>query len=367
MEETGKRRLVVALAFVVGLVYFFICATPLPRELGMEPVWSRKIEVASGELPAMPGYAGKGAGTVHSFRLGPVFGYFDEGGKDIVSAAAPFNVAVSDDAYIVYDREPASLAMKAPDGRVAARLSEPGYPFFGGGRTFVMHPGQTSVAEIGKDGRAIWSRDFSSIVTAFDAKPDLALFGLMDGRLVGVAPDGSVLLDFAPGGSRIEGIYGCAVSPDGLMAAAICGLDKQRLVVLEKRSAAYRVAWHRWLESDFRRPVSISFTADGAHLLYESPSGLGIYGTGSRTETSVSSRALSGIGLSSPARGILLAVEGSGPQKNLLCASAGGKRLFSLPFAGEASFASISADAVFLGASSADGSARLLRLDFKEE
>jgi len=367
MEETGKRRIVIAFAFFVGLVYFFVCAPPLPRELGIEPVWSRKIEVASGELPAMPGYAENGAGAVHSFRLGATFGYFDEGGKAIVSANVPFNVAVSDDAYMVYDREPAALTMKTPDGRVSARISEPGYPFFGGGRTFVMHPGQTSVAEIGKDGRAVWSRDFTSIVTAFDARPGLALFGLMDGRLVGIAPDGAVLLDFAPGGSRIEGVYGCAVSPDGSMAAAICGLDKQRLVVLEKRSAAYRVAWHRWLESDFRRPVSMAFTEDGAHLLYESPSGLGIYATGSRTETSVSSRALSGIGLSSPGRGILLAVEGSGPEKNLLCASAGGKRLFSLPFSGEASFASIAADAVFLGASSADGSARLLRLDFKEE
>lgn len=367
MEDTGKRRIVIAIAFVVGLAYFFVCATPLPRELGIEPVWSRKIEAAPGDLPAMPGYAEKGAGAVHSFRLGSTFGYFDEAGKDIVAANVPFSVAVSDDAYILYDREPASLVVKTPDGRVAARVSEPGYPFFGGGRTFVMHRGQTSVAEIGKDGRVIWSRDFPSIITAFDARPDLALFGLMDGRLVGIAPDGSVLLDFAPGGSRIEGIYGCAVSPDGRMAAAICGLDKQRLVVLEKRSAAYRVAWHRWLESDFRRPVSIAFTEDGAHLLYESPSGLGIYGTGARTETSVPSKVLSGIGLSSPTRGILLAVEGSSQEKSLLCASAGGKRLFSLPFSGEASFVSIAADAVFLGASSADGSARLLRLDFKEE
>lgn len=367
MEETGKRRLVIALAFFVGLVYFFVCAAPLPRELGMEPVWSRKIRAAAGELPAMAGHSGEGPASVHSFRLGTTFGYYDENGGSITVATVPFNVALSDDEYIVYDREPAVLALRTPDGRVSAKIAEPGYPFFGGGRLFVMHPGQTSVAEIGKDGRAIWSRDFSSIVTAFDARPGMALFGLMDGRLVGVAPDGTVLLDFAPGGSRIEAIYGCAVSPDSLTAAAICGLDKQRLVVLEKRSAAYRVSWHRWLESDFRRPVSMAFTDDGEHLVYESPKGLGIYGRGSRAEISVSTKALSNIGLASPSRGILLAVEGAGPERNLLCASVGGKRLFSLPFSGEASFASLSADAVFLGVAAADGTSRLMRLDFKEE
>ena len=45
----------------------------------------------------------------------------------------------------------------------------------------------------------------------------------MDGRIVGIGASGKVLLDFAPGGSHIPGVYGVAVSPDGLLVAAITG------------------------------------------------------------------------------------------------------------------------------------------------
>lgn len=358
-----------AFAAFAGLAYFFVCAVPLPRELGLKPVWSKELPKAAAELPRLPAFA-PGAlpeGSVHSFRLASSFGYFDESGGSIAVASIPFNAAVSDSGYIVYEREPASLSLKRPDSTEKARIQVAGYPFFGGGRLFVVHPGQASVSEIGPDGKEGWSHDFSAIITAFDASPSLALFGLMDGRLVGLDPSGKVMLDFAPGGSRIEGIYGCAVSPDGLMAAAICGLDRQRLVVMERRSAAYRVTWHRYLASDFRRPVSIAFTPDGRWLLYETPSGLGVYDKAGRSEAAIGAQALGPLGLHSAKRNMLLAIEGTRSDKNLLCAAPGGQRLFSLPFKGESAQATLSGDAVFLGIAAPDGAGRLIRLDFKEE
>jgi hypothetical protein len=354
-----------ALVALAGLVYFFVCAEPLPRELCLAPTWSKAVPPAAAELQAMPVSA---SSHLHSFRLTSSFGYYDDAGSTIAAATVPFGAAVSDRGYVVYDRNPAAaLALKSPDGSMLSRIVVPGYPFFGGGRLFVMHPGQAAVSEIGSDGAGIWTRSFSSIVTAFDASPTMALFGLMDGTLVGLDRSGKEVLDFAPGGSRIEGIYGCAVSPDGLMAAAICGLDRQRLVVLEKRSAAYRVTWHRYLDSDFRRPVAMAFTSDGRYLAFERDPGLGVYDRGSRIESFVGSRALSGIGLYSPERDILLAIEGGDADKALLCASPRGQRLFSLPFSGNEATAALSGDAIYLCVSAADGGARLVRIDFKEE
>ena len=111
----------------------------------------------------------------------------------------------------------------------------------------------------------------------------------------------------------------------------------------------------------------MSFTDDGKSLLYEAPAGLGIYDRESGKEAIVATKALSGLGLSASSRGILMAIEGSGSAKSLLCAAPDGNRLFSLPFSGESSFASISGDAVFLGIASSDGTSRLVRMDFKEE
>jgi hypothetical protein len=374
MEENAKKRFAIILVASLGLVYFFVCAKPLPKELVLEPAWAKPIPQAQ----AVPATAASGAAVsgaaapvssvpLHSYRLADSFGYFSEKGDLISANALSFGAAVSDSAYIAYDRDPPFLSLRSPDGRESAKITDPGYPFFGGGRLFVVHPGQSSVSEIGKDGRTLWSHDFGSIVTAFDASPALALFGLLDGSLVGIAPDGVERLSFAPGGSRIPGIYGCAVSPDGLMVAAIAGLDQQRLVILERRSTAYRVTYHRYLKSDFRRPVSMAFTRDGRYLVYEEEVALGIYNRGSRSETSVPAQALTGIGLFSPSQSILLGVEGSEDSKRLVCISPAGKLLYSLPFSGSDASIDLSGEAIFLCVGGPDGHKNLLRLDFKEE
>lgn len=394
MEDSGKRRLAAAAVAFAGLVYFFVCARPLPKALVLEPRWARTFDAApaAGAAKAAPAAPGANAAAPAApaadaapssasprdggfdadsgwipYRIAGSYGYFDEEGKVALQAASPFGVALAKGAYVAYDRLPESLLLRSASGKELARVAEAGYPFFAAGRLFVMRPGQSSVAEIGPGGKALWSRDFPSIVTAFDASPGLALFGLMDGSLVGVGPDGAELLSFAPGGSRVAGVYGCAVSPDGLMAAAVTGLDRQRLVVLERRSSAFRVTYHRWLDSDFRRPVSMAFTEDGRYLAYEIPSGLGVYDREKRAESKIAAAALSGVGLSSPERGLILALEGGGAARGVLVASPSGRRLFTAPFAAAESFLARRGDALFLGMADGSGSASILRMDFKEE
>ena len=77
--------------------------------------------------------------------------------------------------------------------------------------------------------------------------------------------------------------------------------------------------------------------------------------------------ALSGVGLSSPERGLLLALEGGGASRGLLVASPSGRRLFTAPFAAAESFLARRGDALFLGMADGSGSASILRMDFKEE
>jgi hypothetical protein len=369
MEENGKRRLTCAIIAAVGLVYFFVCARPLPKELVLEPTWSRAIPPDAAAQKAAPWKEGR---DLQSFRFRDSFGYFDKAGEAILALPQPFGAAVSDSAYILYDRLPESFSIKAPGGKELAKFSDTGYPFFGGDRLFMVHPGQSSVSELSSEGKRLWTHDFPSIITVFDSSPGLALFGLMDGSLVGLDKAGNEVLDFSPGGSRIAGIYGCAVSPDGELVAAISGFDRQRLVVLEKRSSAYRVTWHRYLAEGFRRPVSMAFTRDGKYLVFEQAGSLGIYDRAGRREESLVARNPSSLGLYSPARGILLALESSvlsdgSPERKLLCASPEGKRLFSLPFVADDASLGFSDDAVFLGMEAGDGSRSLARLDFKEE
>jgi hypothetical protein len=352
MEEIGKRRIAAVGVAVAGLVYFFACAFPLQKELLLVPVWSRSISsapAASASVSPMP------------FRLGDRFGYFTADGSILFAQAVDYGVALAPDAFATYDRLSEGFVVKSPAGADIARVSALGYPFFAAGRRFLIGPDQATVSELAKNGSTSWTYQFPSIVTAFDASPSLAVFGLMDGSIVGLGGGGSAVLNFAPGGSRIAGVYGVAASPDGLLVAAITGADRQRLVVLEKRSAAYRVTYHRYLASDYRRPVSIAFSGDGRRLFYESPSGVGVYDRASRSETVVSLPDVSRLGQTMMGGNLMVFLSGRSDDRRLVCTALPDRRVVDLSFKAKLAFAQTEGDSLFLGLD--DG---IVRMDLKE-
>jgi len=356
MEEIGKRRLSAAGVVVAGLAYFLICSFPLQKELLLVPVWSRNISSA----PSVPA-SGPAPIAPIPFRIGDRFGYFTTGGSILFASAVSYGVALAPDGYATYDRLSEAFEIKSPSGADIARVSGVGYPFFAAGRRFLIGPDQATVSELSQGGAIAWTYQFPSVVTAFGSSPSLAAFGLMDGSIVALDRSGSAALDFAPGGSRVAGVYGVAVSPDGLMVAAITGADKQRLVVLEKRSTAYRVTYHRYIASDYRRPVSIAFTDDGRRLAYESPSGVGIYDRSSRSETVVSVPADSGLGQTTRDGDLLVLLSRNGDDQRLVCTSLPDRRIVDLSFKAKLAFVQARGDSLFLGLD--DG---IVRMDLKE-
>jgi hypothetical protein len=359
MEEIGRRRLAAAGVAVAGLAYFLACAFPLQKELILVPAWSRSL--SSAPTASSPAPAKGGPRAAIPFRLGDRFGYFTADGAVLFAEAVSYGVALAPDAFATYDRLSEGFAIKSPAGTELARVSSPGYPFFAAGRRFLIGPDQATVSELAKGGAVAWTFQFPSIVTAFDASPSLAVFGLMDGSIVGLDGKGAVALDFAPGGSRIVGVYGVASSPDGLLVAAITGADRQRLVILEKRSSAYRVTYHRYLSSDYRRPVSMAFTGDGRRLAYESPAGVGIYDRSSRSETVVSVPAFQGLGQTARGGELMVFLSGRGDDKRLLCTAAPDRRLADLSFKAKLAFALAKGDSLYLGLDD-----RIVRMDLEE-
>jgi hypothetical protein len=184
----------------------------------------------------------------------------------------------------------------------------------------------------------------------------------MDGSLVGLDRSGAALLDFAPGGSRIQCVYGVAVSPDARFVAAVTGLDKQRLVLLERRSSAYRVTYHRYLNSSYRRPLAMDFVAGGKYLLYETPGGAGMYDLAAGTESSAVSDSLLAMGSASIDGDIIVLLAGSGEEKRLVGIAPPDRRVFDLGYRSEDAFVRIEGRSMYLGV---EGD--LIRLDLEEK
>jgi hypothetical protein len=368
MEEIGKRRLAAALVVVALLAYFLVCAFPLHKELVLMPVWTKSISVASVAQTANTSARQKGVSEekasgekVIPFRLGNRYGYFSPDGNIIFSAVADYGVALAPDAYATYDRLSEGFTIKSPYGAELARVAATGYPFFAAGRRFVIGPDQMTVSELSEPGAIKWSYQLASVATAFNASPSLVVFGLIDGTIVGLDSAGKAVLDFAPGGSRIAGVYGVAVSPDGLLVAAVTGADKQRLVILEKRSAAYRVAYHRYLSSDYRRPVYITFTSDGSRLAYESSSGIAVYDRDTKRETIISVPATAYLGQTIRRGQLMVVLSGSGDAKRLICTALPDRRVLDVPVKASLAFVEAKNDSLFLGTDDS-----LVRMDFEE-
>jgi len=114
-------------------------------------------------------------------------------------------------------------------------------------------------------------------LSAFSSGEAIVVGGTVDGWLEGVSPDGGRVFSFAPGGSRLPVILGLDVSRSGDWVAAVSGIDRQRLVVLGRGGADYRVASHRYLESDYREPVRVIVMDDDRHVLYRRPDGIGVW------------------------------------------------------------------------------------------
>jgi hypothetical protein len=357
MEETGKKRFAAAGIVAAGIAYFLVCAYPLPKELVLVPLWTRSLSQA----PSAPAARKAQTEAPIPFRLGESYGYFTQDGSLLFAAPQGYGVALAADAFAPYDRLSEGFAIESPEGRTLAKVSAVGYPFFASGRRFVLAPDQAGVSELGPGGSVAWTYRFSSPATSFDASPAVAAFGLVDGSIVGLDRSGQAVLDFAPGGSRIAGVYGVAVSPDGLLVAAVTGLDRQRLVVMEKRSTAYRVAYHRYLSSDYRRAIFIGFTADGRLLEFESPSGVGVYDRATRSESVIPVPTAFKLGLAARDGRLLVLLSGEGETRRLVCAELPDRRVLDVEIQAKQAFVEARGDSLFLGVDD-----DLVRMDLKE-
>ena len=162
------------------------------------------------------------------------------------------------------------LSLMEPDGRLISRIQDSGYPIVRNGQLFLYRNDSGILSKINpQNGRYLWSMEYISAITVLDGIPGKTLVGLLDGRVELIDDSGKVLLKYRPGGSRVEAVYGGALSGDGSKIALISGLDPQRFVLLEERKNGYRPVAHHDTDTDFRRLVSIDFIRHDGQVLYE--------------------------------------------------------------------------------------------------
>ena len=298
------------------IIYIFAAAVPLGVDLYLKPIWVRAImpDTAQAELEGMGSEAedanpqaaaeqfiGK---TPKVFLTESRFGYFTADGELLRSSPVTQRISASSAAWTKYGSDAAKTPIYRPDGSLITVIEEPGFVYIDEGRFYLFEPGGSAVKQYGTDGKPRWRYLHTAPITAFHSTESGVIIGFSDGKLVALDSTGNVLFDFYPGGSDYQVILGAAISGGGQLAACVCGIDRQRVLLIRIDGNKYKIIHHRKLEGNLRRQVFVDFDIKGKNAVFECAEGIGFIDC---------DRLLSGI---MPQRGTVIS-GGQNPYKNI--------------------------------------------------
>jgi hypothetical protein len=177
-----------------------------------------------------------------------------------------------------------------------------------------------------------------------------------------VDASGKSVLSFAPGGSRIEVTLGVALDPRGEAIAAVCGADRQRFILLVRKGGAFKVQYHRYLDSDYREPVTVRFTGDGRYVLYRQSEGIAVYDRETGRESLLPLRAESFDLASDASGGLEFIFFRAARTGGVVCFEPPARVIFSYPLPGGALWTRHLDRSLYLGSGAVVG-----RIDISEE
>ena len=256
-----KQRGVFLIGLILMAIYYFLFPRGTGRELVLQPESLRLMNEIS------PVHRGTGP-AVLGIHSGRNVVYLDDDGRTVHRQTGS-DLAVDDDWWAT--EGPDGVDIRDPGGRLRSRIAVFARPISRNGSLYLYKSDLGSLSKVDpSNGRVLWSREFLSPVTVLDGRRERTLVGLLDGRFILLDAEGRVVQEFRPGGSRVEAIYGGALSSDGTKIALIAGLDPQRFILLEERKNGFRPVTHHSTETDFRRSVPVAFVRNDSLVLYES-------------------------------------------------------------------------------------------------
>jgi len=293
-----RKRFRIIIIILLFLIYFLLAARPVPREMILAPGWMRSLSSSVSDSQT------DGQDILFPFILGSRFGYIDSSGQFAVNRNITENIHFSQNMWTEYGAQPEKIEIENIIDKTVIGINDPkGYPVLLDDRIFILGSDQNSLSEIDKAGRTVWNYEFGAPLTCIDAKAGLLLTGSLDGIIEIFDYAGDRIFHFAPGGSRIEIILGGAISNDGMRIGIISGIDQQRFILFERAgniAGDYKVIYHEYLDTGFRRPVPILFIDEDRRVIYEAAGGIKSYSIKNRR------------GLFIPLDGEIFAIEESG-------------------------------------------------------
>ena len=279
-----KKKVLLPLCISVVVLYIFLSARSLGKELHFIPRWTIDVSrpIAEKDQPPAESFA-----EAIPFKLGQMLGYFTEDGTVLKNTTFDYKAAISTQHYAPYGTHTEPIPFYNRDGTLAGKIAGTGFPFFTEYGNYLFLPGGASFARLGDDGTILWKYEAYAPITAFAAAEAGCVAGLADGTVISFGIDGGIDQQFSPDGSNYPVILGVALSADGDMIACVCGQERQRFVLAKRQNGHTEIIHHEYLAASVTRQVPVMFSKDGKIVYYDSADGLGIVRTDARKSSHV--------------------------------------------------------------------------------
>ncbi|MDC7223977.1 MAG: hypothetical protein PQJ60_09565 [Spirochaetales bacterium] len=262
----GKNSYLLPVMLVFFVLYFFFFPRTVKEEYLLIP--EKKIDLHAEGEEAILSFQGDWA-----FASPRKMGYYDSATGAVQLLPGGGRARISDRFYMKETEGQLSLVSKT--GELVTPLSTSLTPVLLDDHFFLTDLFQGYIREIDTLGRTIWEYTLPSLITCMDSQNGTTAVGLLSGQVFLFDSSGTPFYTGKPGGSRIDVVYGLALSEKADRLALVTGLDPQRFILIEKKENGFRPVYHENLSQSFRKEVSLSFD-DSMNVVVEGV-GEGLY------------------------------------------------------------------------------------------
>ncbi|MEI8094082.1 MAG: hypothetical protein WCG80_07720 [Spirochaetales bacterium] len=255
-ETSARENSATVLTVVLSVGFVILYSLAFPRTLGHElflvpdSVASLSEDLTS---PLQPGG--------RFFELAGREGYWDSQGRLLRAQPQRPQSVSSGDRMAWYDASLDSVTVEGTQG-VLFRIKGQKYPFWSGGQLYAMDENRLGLTAYDVQGQLLWTKQFSSLISAVDSAAGLTAVGTLDGRVQTFDAKGATPGPFVPGGSRVPVVYNVALSHDGKRMLVLAGVDPKRFLMLEKGGSDFRPIFHKPLSENKPWPTWLGFLDD---------------------------------------------------------------------------------------------------------
>jgi len=247
--------------FVV-LIYILFFGRKIFPEISLLPAWIRDINT-EGELSI------KNASESIPFKVSGKFGYFLSDGTVLYHDTVLYDVALDQKGFINYSSINTHLILKNAGGSITGMISTSGYPVFKGSKRFIISSDENMLTELDEQGAKRWYVNFNSIITDVFATEKYLLVSTLNDGAVLWGPKNEKIFTYSPQTSRINIVYGSAVSTDGSHLVSVSGIDPQMLVLFSRKNSHYNIQYTLQFDKTLRHQLMCGFSQDGEYALVE--------------------------------------------------------------------------------------------------